>query len=156
RNYQFVKSFMQRVLGNITLAVMQSERDAHRIQHLGLAEDRIAIAGNMKFDGDDPVAESQLTEELRQRLGITPDTTLIIAASTHDPEESVVIRAYQEVAARHPERRLKLLIAPRHPERFNETADLMQQSGLKWLRRSHATVVSPDPDWQAVLLDTIG
>src|SRR5262249_29399332 len=77
----------------------------------------------------------------------------IVAASTHAPEEQVVIEAFKQVKQTHPEARV--LIAPRHPERFSEVAALLEKSSLTWSRRS-SVPVGHDLTCDVVFLDTVG
>lgn len=154
RRYRYVRPFISRVLSELELAVMQSDTDAARIRSLGLASERVKISGNVKFDLETDPAWQPLTDELRRRFQFGDGRPLVLAASTHSPEEQIVIEAFKRLrrSATHPPR---LLIAPRHPERFAEVAALLDASGLAWLRRtSEAGAV--DASCDAVLLDTIG
>ena len=155
RGYRRIKRFISRVVNDLTLAIMQSEADAERIRSLGLDPGRIRVSGNIKFDLELAAGESPLTAELRERFRINGARPLIIAASTHAPEERIIIEALKKLGAARPEDRARLLIAPRHPERFAEAASLLEASGLTWARRSAAPAAN-DPTCSAILLDTIG
>jgi 3-deoxy-D-manno-octulosonic-acid transferase len=87
RRYSLVRPFIRRVLSDISLALMQGEADAERMQALGLAPERIKVTGNLKFDLAE-TGESPLTGTLRQRFRLGPERPLVLAASTHEPEES--------------------------------------------------------------------
>lgn len=151
RRYMWIKVFLKRVLRALTRAVMQTETDAERIIGLGLDQSRVAVSGNMKFDAGTPSSSNSLVAELRDRYNINDATQLLIAASTHAPEEDVVLESL--VRAQRPN--LRLLIAPRHPERFGEVASLLDRSGLQWSRRSSPPKAS-DQSCDAILLDSIG
>jgi 3-deoxy-D-manno-octulosonic-acid transferase len=151
RRYMWIRSFLRRVLRGLTLALMQTETDAQRIIKLGIYAPRVAVLGSIKFDAGKPASSDSLTAEFRERFNISKTTLLMIAASTHAPEEGVVLEALSKV--NHPQ--LRLLIAPRHPERFAEVASLLDKSGLKWCRRSSPPHLS-DKDCDVILLDTIG
>ena len=90
----WIKSFLKTVLPALTRAVMQTETDAGRIIELGLDQSRVAVSGNMKFDVGTTSGSSSLVAEFRERYNITEATQLLIAASTHAPEESVVLEAF--------------------------------------------------------------
>ena len=161
RRYARVKFFMREVLKDVTLAVMQTETDASRIEALGLPAERIRVSGNLKFDTKYDSGGHALTDELSARFNLKDDRRpLIVAASTHAPEERMLLEAFRKIQLRlradksdSPEPRL--LIAPRHPERFSEIATLVQSSNFKWARRSQPA--SPDArDCEIILLDTIG
>ena len=151
RRYKWINFFLKRVLPALTRAVMQTETDAGRIIELGLDQSRVAVAGNMKFDAGSASGPGSLIAELRHRYSITEATQLMIAASTHAPEESVILEGFTKTNRSD----LRLLIAPRHPERFDEVASLLDQSGLHWSRRSSSPRAS-DKFCDAILLDTIG
>jgi 3-deoxy-D-manno-octulosonic-acid transferase len=153
RRYAKIRTFIRRVLGDLSVAFMQSEEDAQRISALGLADQRIQSVGNMKFDTAPLTTENNVAFELARRYELNTDQPVIIAASTHSPEESVVIEAFKTI--RENNQAARLLIAPRHPERFAEVARLIADSGFAWSRRS--AIPSPSDSSSAiVLLDSIG
>jgi 3-deoxy-D-manno-octulosonic-acid transferase len=134
---------------------MQGERDAARIIDLGLALDIVRVTGNLKFDQQTNETENPLTEQLRKRFGIDGLRTLVIAASTHEPEEKWVLDAFRKLSETAKDRSPRLMIAPRHPERFDEIAELVDESGFARVRRS--SPVSPeDKNADVILLDSIG
>lgn len=153
RRYKRIRPFISRVLNDLTLATMQSEQDAKRIRELGLANDRIVSVGNLKFDSAGSVADAELTNQLGKRFGFADGRQLFVAASTHDPEEAVVLNAFRVLRQSHPN--LRLLLAPRHPERFAEVAALLTASEFSGARRS-APAAHDDAWADIVLLDSIG
>jgi 3-deoxy-D-manno-octulosonic-acid transferase len=152
RRYRRIRFFMSRVLNDLTLAIMQSEADAARISELGLSEDRIVTVGNLKFDSEDAPTDTTLTDQIRARFDFTAGRPLFVAASTHDPEETVVLEAFR--AVRKSQTNLRLLLAPRHPERFAEVAALLADSEFSVARRSVPN--NQDAAADIVLLDSIG
>src|SRR4051812_6507424 len=94
--YRLIRSFISRVLSDLSLALMQTEADASRVLALGLESERIHVTGNVKFDIEEAGASS-LTEELRERFGLNGERPLVVAASTHSPEERVALEAYRLV-----------------------------------------------------------
>ena len=152
RRYSWIKFFLRRVLNSLTIAAMQSEADAQRLQQLGMATDRIRTAGNLKFDARAIPPAGEKTNEIRDRFGIDAGAQLILAASTHAPEERIILESLKQVRASQP---VRLMFAPRHPERFAEVASLIQNSGLSWARRTNAADYG-DADATVILLDTIG
>jgi len=151
--YRRIRFFIKRVLADLQLAVMQTEEDAGRIRALGLEGGRVRVSGNVKFDMED-AGGHPLTEELRQRFRVgEAGRPLVVAASTHAPEEAVLLEAFRRLAAGGTAPRL--LVAPRHPERFAEVAALLDAAGLRVARRSEAPRES-DGRSDAILLDTIG
>jgi len=153
--YKLIRPFIGRVLANISIALMQSEQDASRIRELGIPDDRVLMSGNLKFDSAEGAADEGATARIRERFGLGENERLIVAASTHAPEELVVIDAFRQIKSSQPDYGVRLLIAPRHPERFHEVASLLHDSGLTWARRSHVAQVE-DRSCDLILLDTIG
>src|SRR2546423_11923301 len=94
RRYRLIRFFIRRVLADLSLAAMQSETDAARIRALGLASERVRVTGNVKFDMED-AGEQTLTDELRRRFRFDDERPLVVAASTHAPEERVIIEAFK-------------------------------------------------------------
>lgn len=172
--YKLVRPFIRRVLADLTLAAAQSEADAARLVALGLPPGRVRVTGNVKFDIEEARAQP-LTEELRRRFRIDEGRPLVVAASTHAPEERIVLEAFKllthasspvtpapdasdaavAAVAAGTMRRPRLLVAPRHPERFGEVAALLGASGLTWARRGGEPRES-DAVCDVILLDSIG
>ena len=137
---------------------MQTDADAERIRALGLAPERTRVSGNIKFDAETEAGVEVITKELRERFAFGDERPLIVAASTHAPEESITLDAFRQTRAAFDDnsrRRPRLLIAPRHPERFKEVAALLEASGLSWARRSSSPKADDDA-CEVVLLDSIG
>lgn len=155
RRYKFIGRFSGRIVRCLDLALMQSEADAERIISLGLEVKRVAVSGNIKFDAGTGLDEQALSHQLGARFQLSGDRPLILAASTHAPEERILIEALKRMRATSNAAPARLLIAPRHPERFNETAALLDTSGLRWTRRSSPPHES-DAACDCILLDSIG
>ena len=153
--YQMIRPFIRRVLDNLSIALMQSEQDASRIRELGMPGERVQMLGNLKFDSAESSFDEAATASLRERFGFDRSARLIVAASTHAPEEEVIIDAFEQIKNSQPGYPVRLLIAPRHPERFGEVASLLEASGLTWSRRS-AAARGEDKNCEVVLLDSIG
>jgi len=150
--YALIKFFLRRVLSSFSIAVMQSETDAQRLQALGMPREKTFTAGNLKFDADAGSDLTDTTTEIAQRFGLHSDVPLVLAASTHEPEEKIILESFKQLRTKQ---EVRLMIAPRHPERFNEVASLIQNSGLSWTRRMNLPEPS-DSDAAVILLDTIG
>jgi 3-deoxy-D-manno-octulosonic-acid transferase len=154
RRYRLIRIFMKRVLSSLSLAMMQTEADANRLRALGMDEGKAFVSGNLKFDAGTMRVNDSLAKEFRERFNLTEEFPLILAASTHASEEVLILNSFRQVILRG-DWKPRLMIAPRHPERFAEVADLLKASGLDCVRRT----ALPDPrDRQAevVLLDSIG
>src|SRR6185369_6842007 len=152
RRYKIVRVFLRHVLSCLSIAVMQSEIDAQRLETLGMPREKLFAAGNLKFDAELGSALSTKTEEIRSRFGTDSAAPLILAASTHAPEEVLILESLKQLRTTQP---VRLMIAPRRPERFNEVAALLQKSGLSWTRRTNPPD-SNDANATVILLDSIG
>ena len=153
--YTKIRPFMKRILGYLDLALMQENADATRLMSLGLRASKVKVTGNLKFDHDLDEQENAFTNEIRDRFGITADAPLIIAASTHPPEEKWVTEAFKTVWKMSGNNLPRLMIAPRHPERFTEVAEIVKATGFTWVRRSEKAS-SRDKVAEIILLDSIG
>lgn len=147
--YIKIRFFLRRVLACLSVAVMQSERDAARIRELGIRHDRVFVAGNLKFESG---LYTNKGTDLGERFALKTNVPLVLAASTHAPEERILLESLKRLRESQPTR---LMLAPRHPERFNEVAALIQASGLSWARRTNEPAAS-DATASVILLDTIG
>src|SRR5262249_6088078 len=117
RRYRLVRRLFRRVLRDIALFCMQSEEDARRIISLGAAPERVLVTGNLKMEipsGDAGV------EQLWRRLLHLGQAPIVVAGSTHRGEEAMVLDAFEVV--RPGADGLRLVLAPRHPERPGEGA----------------------------------
>lgn len=155
RRYRRLGAFIGRVLDDLSIAAMQSEADADRIRELGMNPARVFTSGNLKFDSVAAPVDPALATMIRERFGLTGNERLIVAASTHAPEEAIAIEAFKRIRKSLTGAPVRLLIAPRHPERFNEVADLLKTSGLTWAQRSSAPAAN-DRSCDVVLMDSIG
>jgi len=149
RRYRFVRPFVARMLGGISVFGMQSGEDARRIIALGAPSERVVITGNIKADlRSDPPGAGQIWERL---LDLGPGRPLWIAGSTHRGEEAAVLDAFEQLRGRFPQ--LALLLAPRHPERTDEVERLIRDRGLPVARR---TALDGRRGDAVIVLDTVG
>ena len=142
-------------LERLSCVLAQSQTDADRLKAIGCRPERVAVAGNLKFDVRAAV-EADATRQLRL---LAKGLRLVVAGSTLEGEESVVLEAWPRLLASDPQ--LVLVLAPRHPERFEAVAALLDRSGLSWVRRSDwhslpSQLLKSLRGGQIVLLDTIG
>lgn len=153
--YLRIGKFMHLVLHYVDLALMQANQDAKRISQLGIRAGKIKVTGNIKYDLRFDETESELTKQLRRRFNFTEDAPLIVAASTHASEEAWILQAFKAVWKNSESNLPRLLIAPRHPERFAEVEKLIRDSGFDWAKRSEKPS-DRDKTAEIILLDSIG
>jgi 3-deoxy-D-manno-octulosonic-acid transferase len=151
RRYSRFKGFIRNVLADVDLTLMQGEKDAERVTALGMDADKVNVTGNLKFDHATTESETALTNVFRERFGITIEKPLIVAASTHEPEERWVLESLDGELGHNS----RLLIAPRHPERFDEVAKLLDESPYSFVRRTDEPSEN-DKLADIILLDSIG
>lgn len=154
RSYLLFRFFFRRVLGCIDCFCMQTEQDARRIEEIGAAAARISVTGNIKFDQQLPAITPREQQQLSEALHIDPNLPVLIAGSTHRGEETILLDAFETMAERHPD--LLLILAPRHPERFDEVDELLHHRGIDFIRKTRLRPGAPPPPGNVILLDTIG
>lgn len=159
RSLKFV-FFIGRLYSLVDLFVMQGEGDARRARRLGAPAQRVIAAGNIKYDIGGPANEASLGAaggELSSVFGLAGGR-LIVAGSTHEGEEEIVLDAFKKLRSDNRMGDLRLMVAPRHPERFDAVAGLMESSGLSFARRSDCSGANGELARSAdcILLDSIG
>lgn len=173
RGYRRVRWLLGRVVGSIDLVLAQDGTYAERFRALGARAEAVHVTGSMKYDGAQTDRSNPATRLLAERAGIAPDDTIWLAGSTQQPEETIVLDVFRRLVPRWP--RLRLVLVPRHPERFDEVTRLVERSGLAFARRSAwGRLVDPPGDapskerqasagcpgggerWQVLLVDTVG
>jgi 3-deoxy-D-manno-octulosonic-acid transferase len=146
--YKRVRRWLGRVLDDYAIIGMQSETDRKRIEALGANPQKVSVFGNLKYDVT--LASPSLDPALSNLLaGRNP---VWIAASTMAGEEESVVNAFKKVKQSHPN--LTLVIAPRHPNRFNAVYESLMQSGLDVVRRTE--IGDGASSASVLLLDSIG
>ncbi len=126
--YFLTSFFWQRIFHDFSAAAMISAIDAQRIIKMGMRPDRIYILGNAKYDALAARASDQVRQEISRRLNVRQDERFLVAGSTHPGEEEIIIDAYKQILAAHPE--FRLIIVPRHIERTPSILELLRQRGL--------------------------
>jgi 3-deoxy-D-manno-octulosonic-acid transferase len=155
---RFAGAARRLLLKPVTVFAVQSDDYADRFRQLGVAESRLVVTGSVKYDGAVGDRDTPRARELRRLLGLAGEPSgaapvIWVAGSTHAPEEEIVLTAFARLRARFPN--LRLVLVPRHPDRFAEVAELVKQSGLAFVRRSEvAEPLAGIPP--VVLLDTVG
>jgi 3-deoxy-D-manno-octulosonic-acid transferase len=149
RRYQWVRWLMRRALADVAVFAMQSDEDARRIIALGAPSARVVVTGNLKTD---LTPDGSRDADWPRRLGLERGERLWIAGSTHRGEDALVLAAFEAVRAEVPG--VRLLLAPRHPERAPEVEQLAVERGLPLIRRT--ALNGTDVAGKVVLLDTVG
>jgi 3-deoxy-D-manno-octulosonic-acid transferase len=149
--YRRLRFLWRKVLLKVDLFLAQTEEDQKRLIDIGAPQERVQVSGNLKYDVELPPVASIVTS-LRssfQRAAVGP---VIVAGSTMEGEESLLLRAFEIVRGSHS--RATMIIAPRHPHRFQAVGELVQSLGIALWRRSLWS--GEDLAGAVLLLDTIG
>lgn len=169
RGYRRIRRLISPIIGRLSLVAAQSSQYAERLLQLGAVPERVFVTGSVKFDGVLIDRSNPHTVRLGALLGIGAGETLLIAGSTQAPEEQIVLRAWQRLRSEFPN--LRLLLVPRHKERFDEVAQMCVAAGESLIRRSQISAAGPEQRNQdaqnvsaadhkkglpVLLLDTIG
>jgi 3-deoxy-D-manno-octulosonic-acid transferase len=150
--YLRFRRLLQGVLGNVDVFLAQSEEDARRLVEIGAPAERVHAGGNLKFEVK--AAETNaLTEAFSAAVRRDPFGPVLVAGSTLDGEETMLLECFRQVMQLYPA--TVLVLAPRHTERFGAVAALIESSGLKWQRRSEWDGRELEPGL-VFLLDSIG
>ncbi len=137
RGYRRIRFAFANTLRRIALVAAQDATTAQRFIALGVPPDRVVVTGSLKFDGTELNRHNPRTQRFRELAKIRNDEIVFMAGSTQKEEELLALRVFKELHDTFPQ--LRLIIVPRHPERFDEVAELLKQSGLPWERRSQLT-----------------
>jgi len=150
QGYKQVKFFFRPVLNQFSAILPQGEADAARFISLGASKEIVHVSGNIKFDLQTNKIDSKKFNELKKHWG--EDRVAVIAASTHDNEESQILSQLKRLQQAIPG--VVLLIAPRHPERFQTVYQLCVQAGFNTGLRSDSKTLNPENE--VVVLDSLG
>ena len=153
--YALIKKTMKRTLRYIDTAFMQTSKDAKRLVKLGINIKKVKVTGNFKFDQQKDEDEKHLTSYFKERFYLSDSSNLIIAASTHEPEEHWILDAFKKLYMSGIPNLPRLMLVPRHPERFAEVEGLIENTGFKWVRRTDALGMDEDLA-DVILLDSVG
>lgn len=153
RRYSRTSFFWRGVLESVREIGMISAVDADRIKAIGAAPQKVRIMGNAKYDGLASRVSGEAWSLKAGQLRVKADTPVLVAGSTHEGEEAVVLKVYREILRERPG--MRLILVPRHPERGPAVRDLVAQGG-------HACILMSEiragrvPQDEVVVVDVIG
>jgi 3-deoxy-D-manno-octulosonic-acid transferase len=153
--YRIIRPLIKPILNKIDLFCVQSSRDAQRLSVLGAKSDKLKITGNMKYDFKDYTDYKRDYTDYKLKLGLGSKERLFVAGSTHPGEEKIVLNTYKRLLNEFPD--LRLLIAPRHPERAKEIERLAAKLEFQSHFISTVQRTTQSAKRKAIfILDTIG
>ncbi len=150
--YRLVRPLIRETLARLDLVAARTPLDAERFAGLGARADRITVTGDVKFDLPPPPDAGDVAR-FRDGFGLENGAPLLVAGSTADGEDPLVLEAFRATLRTAPSARL--LLAPRHPERFDSAAESARSAAFTVRRRS-AGETMPVPPGGVIVLDTIG
>jgi 3-deoxy-D-manno-octulosonic-acid transferase len=124
---------LEKSLGNVTLFLAQTEEDRRRLVEIGAAETKVAVVGNLKFDVAPPPSPG-IVKSLGESFSHSGAGPILVCGSTLEDEEGSLLSAFRNILVNHP--KAVMILAPRHPERFSEVAELVEKLGFRLSRRS--------------------
>jgi 3-deoxy-D-manno-octulosonic-acid transferase len=158
RGYCRIRFLLKPLFTRLALVAAQSQTYADRLISLGASEQRTVVTGSIKFDGVETSRTNSKTENLRRIFGLKSGETVFVAGSTQEPEEQLALETWLQLRGQHSQ--LRLILVPRHRERFDEVASLVTSRNLPLLRRSSVQDSSQQyaetDNKPIILLDTIG
>ena len=154
RHYQWIRPLMRRVLADVTLCLVQSEEAACRFQHLGMDARRLQVTGNTNIDR--ALLATAQPNHTHPLVPLVIGRRLLVAGSTHEGEESLLLAVYRRLYVHYPD--LLLVLAPRHLERVETVVRHVQAHDCRAVRRSQCEDVQAADLVGAtvIVLDTMG
>ena len=152
--YRFIKWLVSPLLSRIDIITAQTTEDVNRLKFLGARPARLKLTGNLKYETALlQASSSDEIENYRNLMGFSDKDLVWVCGSTHEGEESILVEIWERLRKVFPS--LRLIIAPRHPERWKKVEVLIRQKGLPCIKRSVLKGKALVP-LDVILLDTMG
>lgn len=151
------KGFFESLSRTDNVFCARTENDAKRLVNLGIPEGQIFLTGNMKFDNIVTDISEDTKKRLLDLLKIDKDDKVVVCGSTHEGEEAAILSVLKQLKARF--HKVRLILAPRHIERVNEVAKIIESMGFRSLTKTsldRGSTIGERKYETVILLDTIG
>jgi 3-deoxy-D-manno-octulosonic-acid transferase len=152
--YKALSFFMRWVFDTMSMICVQSPRDARLFQAVGAPADRITITGNIKFDLEVPAISNQELERLKQSMKIPAYRRILLAGSTHEGEETILLSVFAQLRKRFDD--IVLLVVPRNPERASAVSNLFASSGWSTAMTGELKDIAPGVLFDVIVVDVMG
>lgn len=152
RRFNYAPSFTKQLFQLFDVICVQNDLYKQRFIEVGAPASRLIVTGNLKLDGEYPYLSSEEIKQWRQRLGIKPTDLVITVGSSHSPEEQMILSILKDIWTRIPS--LKLILVPRHPERFKEVSRLLDKEEIKSI--AFTNIHHQTGKEQVILIDAMG
>lgn len=153
RRYRRFTWLTRPMFGKLNLIAAQSESNAERFRQCGAPSTTI-VTGSIKFDNVSFDRQAPEVAQLRSWSGIQPEHRVWVMGSTQAGEELPAVHAWQQLKTQFP--LLKLIVVPRHPDRFQQVAENIEHTGVRMHRRSAASSQLLADAWDVLLVDSVG
>lgn len=157
KNYKMLFDFFKTIFAKISLVLAQSPADSRKFLELGVEQKKLFMSGNIKF-ASYPALDKKQAQNLKQELGYNEEDFIFVAASTHPSEEASLLSIFHELKDDYPQ--LKIIVAPRHPERFDTVEDFIQSAAkletIRFSKLKNNTESKALNQDDVLLVDTIG
>ena len=150
RRFQCFSWWSHSLFSLFDMVCVQGEEFLERFRLLGVVENRLYKTGNLKWDQEEAELSAEKKREWADELGIEEGDVVLVVGSTHAGEEKALIEAMLPLLGNHP--KVKVILVPRHPERFAEVATLIEKQPVVSMRWS----VGKKEGAQLILVDTMG
>jgi 3-deoxy-D-manno-octulosonic-acid transferase len=149
---RWVPFFSKKLFSLFDKICVQNQTYTKRFVKIGAPSDHITITGNLKFDDDYPQLTHDETVLWRHKLGLESDEIVLTIGSTHPTEEQSLIKILKNIWKKYP--KLRVILVPRHPERFKEVGLLLEKERLLWV--NFTDINRRTGKEQVILIDAMG
>lgn len=154
QGYQRLRRFLQPTFAQLAAVGVQNDEYADRFRQMGVPAERVQTTGSVKFEDANIDRQNPQTKRLAALAGIGASDIVFLAGSTQETEEAAALSAYEALRGEFPQ--LRLLLVPRHPERFDTVAELLTNRGVTFQRRSQLEKQGTNNDARVLLVDVVG
>lgn len=152
--YRALRWFFRETIRTIHLFCMQTAQDAGRVIELGAPPERVRVLGNLKFDQSAVPLSDPERRQLLKHAGWNSNDRVLVAGSTHEKEEEMVLTVHDRIKNRIPD--LRLVLAPRHLNRLPGLIQWLDRRGKRYIRYSELGAARSESDIEILLVDTMG
>lgn len=153
RNYRAFKLFVSSSLRRVSLILCQNNLYVERFVDLGAKKEKVFMGGNMKYDSAPKKVTEQERNRVREELGIRDDEFVLIGGSTYLVEEKTLLDSFVSLRK---DSKMRLILAPRQTDHFDELISEIKKRGLRYLNRSATKTGTFSSDWDVYVVDTVG
>ena len=153
--YKAVKNFLKNIFNCFDVISVRETVDKERLITLGAAADKVVVSGNIKYDQitDDKLI-LKLSDKSYREFGLKPEALVLVAGSTKENEEEIILKAYRKLTKKFTA--LRLIIAPRHLNRVKEIENILKQQNFEYIKKTDLGKTTSVSDKAVILLDTMG